>query len=771
MIQNIKANDLKGKVDIGIITIREDENRAILDRFPTEQFASGRQTYSISTLQTGNGDEYIIASVRCPEQGNLQGNTVTSEMIEDLDPQLILLVGIAGSVPDDDYTLGDVILASRLHDFNIFASIEDKKQQTSQQFASTGGPMHPMVQNLIGALPAISIHLEEWNTPEALTVLRPEAKVVLKNLYGDEAWQKKVRQNINRYFGKKSIRQAPIVFTGSIASSDTLVKNTQLVEQWQENSRQIKAVEMELAGVYQAAFRAQKPILAIRGISDIVGFKRSPDWTGYACHSAASFTASFLRFRPINPISSKEIIDDNETKTVISVPQNKPVSVFQQPPPNFPPIQRNETLYSNLIEVTYFPETLYSVETECKSGGEIWNALREHFDPPPYDWVYKAKKIYAFHNFSEPMWKDVCDPETVETHKTSDWSESEEHDRKSEFIDLLSGCLKEIGIRRDLNYVHKPKVAGVKKSFKYLCFLPTTVFSESPLFQTSDFQYVEGIVEHLKNTQSELAQNLFKRLSSDTQQLINEFPNASLDKLRSAFTTDFNKLLKGNLYSLSSLDEVHLRRQTSYLLEDELTEEEDVMQINRMLLEDAFRSEVVKKCFAPRTLTVKSLSQSRPRDVFRAYHSERTGKFKYYRHNAFRFQFMRIAGKWYMEITPTYHYTWDGYRVFNFYENEIKGIKRLEDNLAVFRQVLFWSRILKGNKEDLMEQFEASEEDNYTFLQFGDLLNYSFGYGVLDDAWRNRDTLKKAGKGGPRRGGRSRKVPENSSYQESFFSE
>lgn len=771
MLQNVNASNLKGKVDVGIITIREDEYKAILDRFPTEQFVNGRQTYSVSTFQTTNGAEYVVASVRCPEQGNLQGATVSSELIEDLDPQLILLVGIAGAVPDDEYTLGDVILASRLHDFNISASIEDKRKQTSQQFASTGGPMHPLVQNIIGALPAISVHLEEWNTPETLTIPRPDAKVSFKNLYGEESWQKKVRQNINRYFGKKSVRQNPIVFAGSIASSDTLVKNTQLIEQWQENSRQIKGVEMELAGVYQAASRAQKPVLAIRGISDIVGFKRSSEWTGYACHSAASFTAAFLRFHPINPISTKEEIGDNEIKRESSAPVNKPVSVFQQPPPNFPPIRKHEALYSNLIEVTYFPETIYSVKTERKSGGEIWTALKEHLDPPPYDWVYKGKKIYAFHNFSEPIWKEVCDPETVDPRNTSEWSEAEDHIRKSEFIDLLSGCLKEVGIRRDLDYIHKPKVAGVKKSFKYLCFAPTSTFTESPLFQASDFQDIDSIVEHLKNKESELAQYLVKQLSPETLELISEYPKPPLDDLKNAFTVDFNKLLKSNLYNLSYFDEVYLRRQTTYLLEDELTEEEDTMQLNRMLLEDAYKNEIVKKCFSPRTLTVKSLYQSRPRDVFRAYHSEKTGKFKYYRHSAFRFQFMRIAGKWYMEITPTYHYTWDGYRVFNFYENEIKGIKKIEDNEAVFRQVLFWSRILKGNREDLMEQFEMNEDDNYTFLQFGNLLEFPFEYGVIDEAWRNRDTLKKIGKGGSRRGGRSRKVSELPKRQTNFFTE
>ena len=60
---------------------------------------------------------------------------------------------------------------------------------------------------------------------------------------------------------------------------------------------------MESAGIYTAA-HGRTPFLAIRGISDIVGFKRHPDWTEYACRSAASFMRSFLLTRPIQPCAA-----------------------------------------------------------------------------------------------------------------------------------------------------------------------------------------------------------------------------------------------------------------------------------------------------------------------------------------------------------------------------------------------------------------------------------------------------------------------------------
>ena len=86
--------------------------------------------------------------------------------------------------------------------------------------------------------------------------------------------------------------------TGPIAASDRLVKDPELLIPWLRTARDLRAIEMESAGVYRAV-RGRCPMLAIRGISDIVGLKRSDAWTKYACASAAAFTRAFLRARPV----------------------------------------------------------------------------------------------------------------------------------------------------------------------------------------------------------------------------------------------------------------------------------------------------------------------------------------------------------------------------------------------------------------------------------------------------------------------------------------
>ena len=49
-------------------------------------------------------------------------------IIDDLNPEWLMLVGIAGAIPSEEYTLGDVVVATRLHDFTVRAAIEGNRK-------------------------------------------------------------------------------------------------------------------------------------------------------------------------------------------------------------------------------------------------------------------------------------------------------------------------------------------------------------------------------------------------------------------------------------------------------------------------------------------------------------------------------------------------------------------------------------------------------------------------------------------------------------------
>ncbi|HKO46537.1 MAG TPA: hypothetical protein VJV79_02370 [Polyangiaceae bacterium] len=285
-------------VDIGIITIREDEFEAALDAFPMEDGnalhigRSTRRHYNIRQAESGTADSYRIAIVRQTEQGTGEAQALARDLIEDLSPLLILVVGIAGAPPSSDLTLGDVVVSTHVHDYTVHAKIGGETV-----YALSGGPIAAAITRGIANLPARKLDLGSWwaDLPP-----RPDVDVDDPGLYsGDDAWKAKIRKSLERHFRAKP-REFPIFVSGVLGSSDGLLKDPAPLIEWLKTARNLRAVEMEAAGVYRAA-GTRSAMLAIRGISDIVGFSRDEEWTQYACRSAASFARAYLRTTPVAP--------------------------------------------------------------------------------------------------------------------------------------------------------------------------------------------------------------------------------------------------------------------------------------------------------------------------------------------------------------------------------------------------------------------------------------------------------------------------------------
>jgi hypothetical protein len=127
------------RVDVGILTIKEEEFEAVLEAFPDEPDRyvgpTSHRHYNLRSASAGSGATYRVAIVRQLEQGTGEAQDAARDMIEELDPELILVVGIAGGVPSDDLTLGDVVLSLRIHDLTVHA----KKQDAPTEYAIAGG--------------------------------------------------------------------------------------------------------------------------------------------------------------------------------------------------------------------------------------------------------------------------------------------------------------------------------------------------------------------------------------------------------------------------------------------------------------------------------------------------------------------------------------------------------------------------------------------------------------------------------------------------------
>lgn len=119
------------------------------------------------------------------------------------------------------------------------------------------------------------------------------------------------------------------------------------------------------------------------------------------------------------------------------------------------------------------------------------------------------------------------------------------------------------------------------------------------------------------------------------------------------------------------------------------------------------------------------------RTVFKGYPKkfDRT-QMSYYRHSAFEGRFVRYGGEWYLQITPTYHFTRDGDRLSRYAPDLLSGIKRLENNQAVHGQVVMWAYLLTARS-----LFDSGPQ----FIDFSALQQFELGVGLDDDAWIKRE--------------------------------
>jgi hypothetical protein len=114
--------------------------------------------------------------------------------------------------------------------------------------------------------------------------------------------------------------------------------------------------------------------------------------------------------------------------------------------------------------------------------------------------------------------------------------------------------------------------------------------------------------------------------------------------------------------------------------------------------------------------------------VFKGYATKKQpNRISFYRHSAFRGFFVRHDNEWYLEINPTHYFTSNGRDLDVFFESHLSGLKRIERNEAVLRQVLMWASYLQRSGDLFTTP--------YPYVQFGSIQTGTIEAGIDDQMW------------------------------------
>ena len=134
----------------------------------------------------------------------------------------------------------------------------------------------------------------------------------------------------------------------------------------------------------------------------------------------------------------------------------------------FAPLQKTETLYSNLLTVESFGSKIYVAGTNYRYPGTVWRKFNSIGVKVGPEWILTDKQIISFHNLKESPFNMICDLGTCESFGTQEWANSEDEDTKRQFVWLLNRCLEQktrlLGLEynRTHKYYHFPPTKGLK---------------------------------------------------------------------------------------------------------------------------------------------------------------------------------------------------------------------------------------------------------------------------------------------------------------------
>lgn len=110
------------------------------------------------------------------------------------------------------------------------------------------------------------------------------------------------------------------------------------------------------------------------------------------------------------------------------------------------------------------------------------------------------------------------------------------------------------------------------------------------------------------------------------------------------------------------------------------------------------------------------------------------GKTAFMRHHAFATRFELIHDQWFLIISPTYHFTTNGFIPHSYPAALLAGKKRLDNNASLRGQVIMWHRFLSGSEESGDDLFGPSD-GNTKALKFGPPPNVALPTTVPEKAW------------------------------------
>ncbi|MDT4969550.1 MAG: hypothetical protein QOJ64_4287 [Acidobacteriota bacterium] len=218
--------------------------------------------YRQCTVTTTLGKTLRVVGTTSTSMGLTAASIVTTQMIMQFKPRIVVMIGIAAGTRDGNKEFGDVLAADPSVDYNSGKVVRS--------------------EGIRGFLP----------DPYPIS-LNPRLRSVLQKYRGVHPIFGEIRQ---AWDGKLPNRMNAL-HVGPLGAADQVIDDATRILEIQRNWRKLIGVEMETYGVYRACHEAPDPkprFVSFKAVCDFAA-EKSDSWQEYAAYVAAEFAVRFIR--------------------------------------------------------------------------------------------------------------------------------------------------------------------------------------------------------------------------------------------------------------------------------------------------------------------------------------------------------------------------------------------------------------------------------------------------------------------------------------------
>lgn len=263
------ASDDQYGADVGIVcALQHPEFEAVINaggglaKWRDVSSARYAHLYRETKIQSANGKELTVVGTTATSMGLTAASIVTTQLILQFKPRLVVMIGIAAGTHDGGKQFGDILVADPSVDYN------------SGKVVDVGG-----IRDFL---------------PDPYPIgLNPRLRSILQKYRGSHAVFETIKAGWKGPVPDPSNR----LHLGPLGAADQVIDDPQRVIEIQRNWRKLIGVEMETYGVYRACYEAPDPkprFVSFKAVCDFAA-QKTDSWQTYAAYTAAEFAFRFIK--------------------------------------------------------------------------------------------------------------------------------------------------------------------------------------------------------------------------------------------------------------------------------------------------------------------------------------------------------------------------------------------------------------------------------------------------------------------------------------------